>query len=527
MRFRARASAQLRSGFDRFTPALLFCSAIYLYANLFAFPNIPFLLSGDQVYLWMNAQRMLHGERIYQDFFQFTPPGADLLYLGFFKLFLPNIWVTNAIVLAVGVIACWVCYEISKLVMERQQALLAASIFLVLIYGKLLNGTHHWFSVLAAMAAVAILMKARTPARIAIAGSLLGLASFFTQTRGLVTALAIVAYLVWGGLRAKESWASLLRCQALLFLPFLATLAALSGYFIATTGIKQLWYFQITYVWHFMVNGFSTASLGLPATLTWRSQPGLGQYLVVYVLLPVAYAIALRRCWRKSHNPPSPETDRILLLTLAGIAMLLEVALSVNWLRLFCVAMPGIILLAWILGSPNLRAHATGLMWVAVLCLAFLQTWARQHREYRTVDLPAGRAAASPQTHEKLQWLMQNTKPGDLFFQAGWPGLYLPLASPNPAYLDVLETGDQTRPRYVESSIRQLQARQVRFILWSPRLNSPESFRPPEAYHLAPFCEFLHSHYRLLQTFSDQDEVWERTASPLWQAEGSPDKIEP
>src|ERR1700739_422715 len=103
IRFRARASAQLRSGFDRFTPALLFCSAIYLYANLFAFPNIPFLLGGDQVYLWMNAQRMLHGERIYQDFFQFTPPGADLIYLGFFKLFLPHIWVTNAIVLAVGV----------------------------------------------------------------------------------------------------------------------------------------------------------------------------------------------------------------------------------------------------------------------------------------------------------------------------------------------------------------------------------------------------------------------------------------
>jgi 4-amino-4-deoxy-L-arabinose transferase-like glycosyltransferase len=131
--FRHAMSVRSRSRFDWFTPALLFSGAIYLYVNLFAFPNIPFLLSGDQVYFWMNAQRMLQGERIYRDFFQFTPPGTDLLYLGFFKLFSPHIWVTNAVVLVLGVILCWVCYEISKLIMGRPQAFLAASIFLVLI----------------------------------------------------------------------------------------------------------------------------------------------------------------------------------------------------------------------------------------------------------------------------------------------------------------------------------------------------------------------------------------------------------
>lgn len=503
-------SVRSRSRFDWFTPAVLFSSAIYLYVNLFAFPIIPFLLSGDQVYFWMNAQRMLQGERIYRDFFQFTPPGTDLLYLGFFKLFLPHIWVTNAVVLVLGVILCWVCYEISKRIIGRPQAFLAASIFLVLIYGKLLNGTHHWFSLLAVMAAVAILMKAATPARVAAAGSLLGLASFFTQTRGLLAALAIAAYLAWESHRAGESRPNLLRRQALLFLAFFAALAVLSGYFIATTGIEQLWYFQITYVRQFMVSGYSTASLGLPEALTWRSLPSLLQYLVVYALLPVVYAIAFWRCWRERRSPPSLQTDRVLLLALVGLAMLLEVALSVNWLRLFCVAMPGIILLVWILGRSNLWSYTTGLMWVAVLCLAFLQTWTRQHRRSVTVDLPVGRAAVSPQAQEKLQWLMQNTKPGDRFFQAAWPGLYLPLALHNPVYLDALDTSDQTRPQYLDLSIRQLQGRQVRFILWSPRLNFPETFRSPGAYHLTPFREFLHSHYQRLQTFSDLDEIWER-----------------
>jgi hypothetical protein len=219
----------------------------------------------------MNARRMLQGERIYVDFFQFTPPGTDLLYLGWFRLFGPHIWVTNAVVLVLGVVLCWLCFRISKWIMEPAQAFLAAWLFLVLIYGKLLNGTHHWFSLLAAMAAVAVTMKARTPARIVIAGILLGLASFFTQTRGPVVALAIAAFLVWENYRDGGTWPNLLRRQALLFVPFGAALLILNGYFIATTGISRLWHFQITYVRQYMVSGWTTHSLGLPGLL--RGEP--------------------------------------------------------------------------------------------------------------------------------------------------------------------------------------------------------------------------------------------------------------
>ena len=35
--------------------------AVYLYLNLFVFPVIPILLTGDQVYFWTYGQRMLHG----------------------------------------------------------------------------------------------------------------------------------------------------------------------------------------------------------------------------------------------------------------------------------------------------------------------------------------------------------------------------------------------------------------------------------------------------------------------------------
>jgi hypothetical protein len=48
----------------------------------------------------MNAQRMFQSERIYQDFLQFTPPGADLLCISCYKLVFPHIWVTSRIWIA-------------------------------------------------------------------------------------------------------------------------------------------------------------------------------------------------------------------------------------------------------------------------------------------------------------------------------------------------------------------------------------------------------------------------------------------
>src|SRR5437588_12808128 len=110
-------------------PALLIGAAAYLWVNLFRIFRTPFLLGGDQVYFWTYAQRMLNGERVYRDFFQFTPPGTDVIYLAAFKLFGPHAWVTNAIVFALGLALCWTCFSVASDVMDRRSAVLAAALF--------------------------------------------------------------------------------------------------------------------------------------------------------------------------------------------------------------------------------------------------------------------------------------------------------------------------------------------------------------------------------------------------------------
>jgi hypothetical protein len=492
--------------FDRYDASLLFGFALYLYAILFAAPGTPFLLGGDQVFFWMDGQRLLDGEQVYRDFFRFTPPGTDLLYLSVFKLLGPRIWTPNLTVLVLGISLCWLCLRISRSIMPRSQAVLATSLFLVFVYGQLLNGTHHFFSVLAVLGAVALLMEARTPVRIATAGALLGVATFITQTRGPVAAVAIAAWLTWDRSRTDEPWSIPLRQQMLLFASLIVTWLALSSYYIATIGLRQLWFFQVTYVRHYM----APWSLELPRTLSRETLPAVIEALFAYGVLPAVYATCLWKCWRLPRGAWPDNIARVALLTAVGTAMFAEVAQSPSWFRLYCVAAPGAILLVWLVGRIGpFTGYATRLMWVGIVGLAAHQAWSG-HRTYSSVrDLPAGRVAMAPVAAEKLTWLAAHTKPGQFMLQAGWPGMYLPLGLRCPTYLQTLETGGQGPLGYVALSMRQLEARHVQYIVWSPRLDTPEysltAFRS-----LAPFREFLKEQYQRVWTFSDHDEIWER-----------------
>ena len=114
------------------------------------------------------------------------------------------------------------------------------------------------------------------------------------------------------------------------------------------------------------------------------------------------------------------------------------------------------------------------------------------------------------QAAEKLEWIGQRTRPGDFFFQPGWPGMYLPLHLQSPIYAEGFNATEETRPEYVTQSIGEVEARQVQYILWAPRLNTPADPAHPESYHLTSFRDYMQSRYRKVWVFSDKDEVWQR-----------------
>jgi hypothetical protein len=490
---------------------LLFGAAVYLYANLFFSPRVPFLLGGDQVYFWTYAQRMLGGARVYQDFFQFTPPGTNFVYLIFFKLFGPNVWVTNAIVLALGISLTWICFSIASEIMKDRSALLASIVFLVFLYGKMLNATHHWFSLLLIMAAVKVLMGGQRPARLLGAGALLGSAAFFTQTHGAFALLACATWLALSHLQKRTPGVSLLTQEAFLLLSCVVAWFLLSAPTLAAVGFRQLWHFQVSFVGHTAVlASLEGVPLGLPAPFSLHTLPRLAPYLAVYILLPVIYPLTLWRCWRQ-HNDQSFDRARVMLLAIVGTFLFVEVMVNVNWLRLFCVASPGIILLFWNAEQWNLiRRPLIAVVWIVCALFGIRQIRLEHLHQRSILHLPGGTAATSAPTDEKLRWLQAHTTPGQFFFQAAWTNVYLPMGLSNPVFVSTAYVGDGMTSEYTARTIDELDTKRVQFILWDPRFDSAR-YAGPQVMLLR---DYLHSNYTQVQTFSDGETIWERNALP-------------
>ena len=318
--------------------------------------------------------------------------------------------------------------------------------------------------------------------------------------------LAFAAFLAWEWWREKKAWQVLLTQNLALGFAFVGTLLVLEMHFIFVLGLKNLWYFQVTYVRSHMVHGLENWSLGLP--FAWRQMPRLATFLVVYLLVPVTYWIVLRRCWR-DRAQACLQLQKVALLSLIGSFLLLEVASSLNWLRLYAVSMPAVILLIWAIGqTENLRRYSFALAWVVVAGLAIHQTWSRHSVEHVIVRVPGGRIAVSPQEGEELQWIARRTMPGQFLFEAGGPQLYLPLQLLNPAFLDEVHTNNESPPEYVYLAIQQLDAKRVPFVLWVPRLNDADDGAAAMA--IAELRRYLRDRYYLAQTFSNADEIWER-----------------
>lgn len=490
--------------------ALFIGAPLYLYMNLFSLRGIPYLLGGDQIFFWVYAQRTFFGEHIYLDFFEFTPPGTVFVYLALFKFFGLRIWVTNAAVLLLGVALCWICFSVALRLMERELALLASFLFLDFTYARLLNATHHWFSLLTVLCAVRIIMPVRTTPRVAAAGILLGVASCFTQTAGAAVLLAVLMSLAWDGFAMGKPWGRVLWNGTVVVAAFSLVLFVLNIPLIKGVGWRGLWYYQVVYPRQYLAYWFGTWFPGLPEPLAWHTLPRLAPYLLVYAVLPVVYPTVLWYCWRNRRNAALPLAE-LLLLALAGLFLLLEILPGVNWLRVYCVSMPGLILLVW--AATRVAGRRTCVIlagWLVVVCIAIGNSWSRHSHTQTAVALPAGEAILPEQKADKFLWLAQHTRPGEFFFEPAWPESYVPLGLRNPTFVDSLIANEETRPEFVGLAIQQIDRRQVKYILWSRRLNAPNDPARPWQDHLGPMRAYLKGHYKRMQVFTDGDEVWKR-----------------
>lgn len=142
------------------------------------------------------ADRMLRGDRIYVDFFEFLPPGGFFLTTAWFSITGVSFLSARllAILTIVGV-ACFTYLACRLASGKRPLSALITIMWVVMSQGSWTQVNHHWFTTLFSMtAAWAALASIEQPQRSLrwplIAGLAAGMAGMVTSTRGALAALA-------------------------------------------------------------------------------------------------------------------------------------------------------------------------------------------------------------------------------------------------------------------------------------------------------------------------------------------------
>ncbi|HXH47838.1 MAG TPA: hypothetical protein VNM47_00560 [Terriglobia bacterium] len=486
-----------------------------LYFQLFIFPNVPLLAQGDQSIYLLNARRMLQGQVIYRDFFHFTLPGTESTYYLLFKLFGVRAWIPNAMLVLMGMGLVGLSVAISRKLMSGPTVFLPAALFLAFPYHSVLDATHHWYSTLAVMAALAITLERRTSGRLCMAGALCGVATWFTQSMGPAVALAFGNFLLWEGRSKHEKSGLVIRKEVSLLAGFVAVVVPFATYFAAKAGIRQFLWCTVTFVLKYYPSDWYNnwrvymahrpAIHGWPVVLEWTG------WIFIHALLPLIYLafFIVNRKRARFCTGASARTAQPMLVAMVGSFSLLAVAPASSYRRLCTVSLPAIILLVWYLSSPGNRKKLRRIaIWAVSLCCIVIAPLLVQTNWHAFLNLPTGRTAfTNVNVYDEYRWISQRAGPEDSLF--GNQLICFALGLRNPTPLNFVTPSDYTRPEQVQSLVKSLEEDRARYILWYaglPLSNAQEA----SGDHLNPLREYLRSHYHLAETFATGDRILER-----------------
>ena len=502
-------------GSPRLTLLIVLLSCVFIYLQVFVLTCTPRLASGDQAIYLHDATRMLDGQMIYRDYDHFTLPGTDVVYAGLFKLFGVRAWIPQAMLVLLGTSMVWLIIVISEKLMSGMAAYLPALLFVTLPFSSYLDATHHWYSLVAISAALAILLEERTPTRLCFAGIFVGVATFFTQSMALL-AVGFALFLLWERGRQNQNWSVFLKKEICLLAGFLATISACIAYFVRVVGAKKLFYYTVVFVAKYYpadwFNNWRVYLTGRPQLHAWATWFDLPAFALIHLIVPFIYVVFFVGYAFRSCNQYSDDLcRRLMLVNVAGGFLFLTIASAPAYTRLYAVSPLALVILVWLLdSSPKVSRSVLRLAWVGVFVMVAARPLVTQFRWKAYLDLPIGRTAFfEPVLYEKCKWMSRRTHPFDYFF--GDHLISFTLRLRNAGRVPFLRPTDYTRPEEVADVIQRIETFHVRFISWYIGLDrEKEAGRHPEGDHLGPMRQYLREHYHVAQTFANGDQIWER-----------------
>ncbi|RYD96402.1 MAG: hypothetical protein EOP61_18075 [Sphingomonadales bacterium] len=149
--------------------------------------------------IWLHAaRRMLDGQLLYRDFFEFHPPAGFLIVTGWMALFGETLVAARLMMVAVIALTAWLTFACCRIMSGR----IGLSALLALAWVAAAQGTwtqvnHHWLTTLFSMVTLwGILSSEGKPGRLAVAGLAASAATLVTTHRGGLAVLAGLAALL-------------------------------------------------------------------------------------------------------------------------------------------------------------------------------------------------------------------------------------------------------------------------------------------------------------------------------------------
>jgi hypothetical protein len=510
------ASSSLQDGgLSRFALIVsMFVALVFLYLRGFLLSGVPLVAVGDEDLFLGRAVHILHGSVMYRDFFELVTPGTDLFYAAVFRLFGVHAWVIQACGVVFGLAMFFVVTSIAAKILRGSLVLLPGALFLVFDFSSARDLTHHWFSTLAALVAVNIVIGGEGLARLVWAGVFCALATLFTQTQGGLVFVAMLLYLAWN--RSSTGRTDTTRARLAAFaLPYVAVVAGVLGYYVYRAGLQVVYFDVVEFAPRFL-----TGEVNSPRTYL-HQFPRIGSagdafraapYVFIYAVIPYAYFGGLYRLWRIRAEAPQRLRRHLILLHLVGLALFLSVVSGPRFFRLCTVAPPAILVFVWLCGGVTLAMKMIrSALCAAVAVFAVVLSLHRVTQWHGVLDLPIGRTAFVDRLqYDAFRWLAERTKPHEPFFNNTALSLYLMLETPTA--VEFINDDGFTRPEQVSAVLAWLEDRRARFIVMYRQDRSGATALS----NSAPFRRYVQENYHLTQVLPLDEhgapkEFWERS----------------
>jgi hypothetical protein len=449
----------------------------------------------ESVHLY-EAKRVLDGEVLYRDVFNFITPGWFYLMASLFWLFGASIETARtAMAVMHGLTMLLIYFSCRRLGIRRGLAWLPPLGYLVICQSAWLIVSQHWVSTLLC-AALLFVCAGRTPGRAGWAfraGLVVGLLISVQQQRGAFMAAGIGAWLLADALLRRRyamatTAAALCTEVAALAAGMVLVVAAFLAAALATAGLAPVWYALITFPL-FNYHTETRCSWGDVNIMNARNArftfPIILAYLPAVLIVTAARLIDL---WRRRHG--LLVAQRLLLLLIFSGTSALSIAYFPDFIHLAFIAFVFLVAAAenleWLVGMiPTPPRLAVGLGWLAA---ALLLVASGRHlyanllllqREYPVAHATAfGRVdyptADEARLRDEMAALLAAAPSRTIYAYPILSDLYLTIPADNPTPYGFFLAGGYHSRQEVQRVIDILKERQPPYVVMLPGLVKPD-----------------------------------------------------